>query len=301
MTIPFEAYRSIIPDFSLFKEALHRPLPTHLRLNPIKTDLDSLITKLEKMGIRIERSTNDSDILYKAAELKSPGRLMEYSLGYIHPQALTSCLAAIALSPKKNAYVLDMCASPGGKTSHLAQLLQNSGLIVANELYPSRQVPLGHTLNRLGIVNTVITGYQAQQFPLNQKFDYILADVPCSAEGKFRKLNDDYVYTERNSKRQLPVLQKKIVLRGYDLLKVGGEMLYATCTYNPEENESVIDFLLKHRDVALLPIELKTKHEPGIVQWRKKEYDRKLRLATRYYPHQTDSVGFFMAKIVRKG
>jgi NOL1/NOP2/sun family putative RNA methylase len=260
-----------------------------------------LITTLENKGIRIERSTNDSDMLYKAPGLKSPGRLMEYSLGHIHSQALTSCLAAIALSPKKHAYVLDMCASPGGKTSHLAQLLQNSGLIVANELYPSRQIPLGHTLNRLGIVNTVITGYQAQQFPLNQKFDYILADVPCSAEGKFRKLNDDYVYKERNSKRQLPVLQKKIVLRGYDLLKVGGEMLYATCTYNPEENESVIDFLLKHRDVTLLPIELKTKHEPGIVQWRKKKYDRKLRLATRYYPHQTDSVGFFMARIVRKG
>jgi NOL1/NOP2/sun family putative RNA methylase len=297
----FDTYREFIPDFSLFQESLLRASPTHLRINTLKTDSQSLLRRLRGRGIRLEKSTDAHETLYVAPELASPGNLLEYFLGHIHPQALTSCLASIALAPKRGAYVLDLCAAPGGKSSHMAQLMDHSGLIVANEPYLNRRVPLGNTLDRLGVLNAVVTSYPAQEFPLKHHFDYIMADVPCSGEGIFRRLKEGQTYLENRKKAKLPDLQKKIILRGFDLLKERGEMIYSTCTYNPEENEAVVQFLLARRDAELLPIRTGTDHEPGLAQWRNEKYDEQLERAARIYPHRVDSVGFFMARIGRRG
>jgi 16S rRNA C967 or C1407 C5-methylase (RsmB/RsmF family) len=197
-----------------------------------------------------------------------------------------------------------MCSSPGGKTTHIADIMRNTGLIIANELYPSRHIPLSDTVSRLGIINVVLTAYQAQEFPLRQKFDYILADVPCSGEGRFRinsrnkKKGFENVMTSQ--RQRLLDLQRKIIIRGFDLLSAKGNMLYSTCTYNPEENESVLNYLLRSRDAVLLPIDLDFNYEPGIIKWGEEVYDKQMELATRFYPHQTDSVGFFMARIGRR-
>jgi 16S rRNA C967 or C1407 C5-methylase (RsmB/RsmF family) len=220
-------------------------------------------------------------------------------LGYIHPQALTSCLAAMVLSPRPDTYLLDMCAAPGGKSAHCAELMHNTGLMVANDLYATRHTALGHTLSRLGVLNSLITGYQAQQFPMKHRFDYVLADVPCSGEGRFRKTRADAAFREYKGRDKLNQVQRSILLRGFDLLKEGGEMLYSTCTYNPEENESVVDYLIQQRGATLSPIRLNAAVEPGILKWKDQHYDRQLALAVRLYPHRIDSVGFFMAKIVK--
>jgi NOL1/NOP2/sun family putative RNA methylase len=297
----FQSYREIIPEFSQFQESLRRPLLSHLRVNRLKVKPDLLVKRLTEKGIDIKRASEGDETLLWAPDLKSPGNLLEYFLGYIHPQALTSCLVSIVLSPRPDSYVLDMCASPGGKTSHMAQLMDNTGLIIANELYPSRHIPLGHTLARLGVLNAVFTGYQAQEFPLKeQRFDHILADVPCSGEGRFRITGEHSRSRKGKGKAKLFELQKKIILRGFDLLKDKGEMVYATCTYNPEENESVVNFLLKNREAELLPVNIGINHEPGLSKWRKERYDEQLRRAVRVYPHHVDSVGFFMAKIGRR-
>ena len=293
----FECYSEIIPAFYKFQESIQNPILNHIRVNRLKVEPNTVVESLKEKGDYLEKTSEKHDTLYFAPTLKSPGNLLEYYLGHIHPQALTSCLASMALSPRENSYVLDMCAAPGGKTSHLAQLMNNTGLIVANELYPSRHIPLGHTLDRLGVLNTVITGYQAQEFPMKQRFDYILADVPCSCEGRFRKLKGDSVYRETSGKARLPDLQKRIILRAFDLLKEKGEMLYATCTYNPEENEAVVNFLLKKRDAVLLPLHIGFHSEPGILEWRNETYDKQFKKAARFYPHRINSVGFFMAKI----
>ena len=300
MTGLFEAYSEIIPEFSLFQESLQRPIPTHIRINCLLIEPVSLIHLLEEKGIQPIQSSQRYDNLFFAPGLASPGNLLEYFLGYIHPQALTSAIAYIALAPKENSYLLDMCAAPGGKSAHCAQLMNNTGLIVSNDLYVNRHISLGHTLSRLGVMNAVVTGYQAQEFPLKQRFDYVLADVPCSCEGNFRKTRDTSSYRENKGKENLPDLQKKIILRGFDLLQENGQMLYATCTYNPEENESVVDLLLKERDAELLPIDAGFDFEPGITEWKDKRYDKRLKNAVRFYPHRLDSVGFFMARIGRR-
>ena len=296
----FEEYAEIIPDFSLFQESLNAPLPPHLRINTLLVEPGAAAGLLREKGIRLTRSSPGYDTLYGAPGLASPGNLLEYYLGYIHPQALTSALASIVLGPREDSSLLDMCAAPGGKSAHCAQLMNNTGLIVSNDLYPSRHVSLGHTLSRLGVLNTVVTGYQAQEFPLKQRFDYVLADVPCSCEGKFRKRSDTDCYRETRGKERLPDLQKRIVLRGFDLLAEGGRMLYSTCTYNPEENESVVNTLLRERNADLLPIDAGPGAEPGITEWRGEKYDKRLRNTVRFYPHRLDSVGFFMARIGRK-
>jgi len=296
----FEEYSEFIPDFPLFQERIRKPFIPHLRVNRIRIEPDPLLALLVEKGILLKRTSKRDDSLFIAPEIKSTGNLLEYFAGYIHPQALTSCLASLALSPGEDSYVLDMCAAPGGKTSHLAQLMGNTGIIVANELYPSRHPGLGHTLSRLGVINAVVTGYQAQQFPLKQRFDFVLADVPCSGEGRFRKIEKSFAYDVRRSKETLPDLQKKIILRGFDLLKEEGQMIYSTCTYNPEENECVINHLLNERDAVLLPIDVGAEYEPGISKWKQETYGERLKSAARFYPHRIDSVGFFMARIGRR-
>jgi tRNA (cytosine49-C5)-methyltransferase len=247
----------------------------------------------------VEKAVPGEESLLQLPEVLNPGRLPEYFWGHIHPQALTSCLASLALRPGKESFVLDLCAAPGGKTAHLSEMMSNTGLVVANELYSTRRIPLGQTLARLGVLNAVITGYQAQEFPLRHGFDFVLADVPCSGEGRFRAWSESSWYEVKESKHTIHQLQKRIIIRAFDLLKEGGEMVYSTCTYDPSENEAVVQFLLENREAELLPVHLKVQAEPGIRSWKGEVYDRRMERAARFYPHRVNSVGFFMARIGR--
>lgn len=301
MDIPFESYKEIIPDYEDFLESIQKPLPVHLRINRLKAEPRAALESLQQRGVVLHRSIPGNDDLFVAENLRSPGNLVEYFRGFIHPQALTSCLAPLVLAPEAGSYVLDMCASPGGKTSQIAQLMQNTGVVIANELYPERHIPLAHTLARLGVLNSLMTAYQAQEFPLRDGFDFILADVPCSGEGRFRDSDGTFPVHGKNwENRRLPEVQKRIILRGFDLLKTGGVMVYATCTYNPEENESVVDFLLKNRDAEVLEIDPVLPCEPGITNWKTASYEKDIRRCIRLYPHQINSVGFFIARIGRR-
>ena len=298
----FENYKDIIPDFQNFQDALHEPFPVHLRVNRIKIEPYDLVSRLSEKGIRLKEMVCPDNTMFEAPGLRSPGNLLEYYAGYIHSQAYTSCLASNALSPKPGSYILDMCASPGGKTAHLAQLIDQRGLIVANELYPSRYAALSHTLSRLGVNSCILTGYQAQEFPLKHQFDYILADVPCSGEGRLRLIREELAYKKGSNhvSSKLLAVQKKIIIRGYDLLKPGGVMLYSTCTYSPEENEEAVQFLLENRDAEILNIDLELDYEPGITCWGDKIYEQQLNRTARFYPHKFNSVGFFMARIGKR-
>jgi tRNA (cytosine49-C5)-methyltransferase len=293
----FEQYSDFIPDFDSFQQSILKPLPTHVRVNTVKANPGQVVSSLTQKGALLQKSLTSDDTLYTVGNLASPGNALEYFMGHIHPQALTSCLVSLALHPEPDSLVLDLCAAPGGKTSHLAQLMGNTGLIVANELYRNRHIPLGNTLTRLGVLNAVVTAYQAQEFPLKQQFDFVVADVPCSGEGRFRKIRSDFAYRETKEKDLLPELQKKILLRGYQLLQPGGKMVYATCTYNPAENEAVVAHLLHECDADLFPLDIDLPFEPGLSGWRNETYGEELGRTVRFYPHRVDSVGFFLAGI----
>jgi tRNA (cytosine49-C5)-methyltransferase len=301
MLSPFDSYREIIPDYKKFLEALHHPMPTYLRVNLLKTEVAPVVEKMNDRGITLVALTERDPSLFLAPDPGLRGNLLDHVLGHIHFQALTSCLTSLVLSPRPESLVLDLCASPGGKSSHMAQLMDNTGVIVANEPDLRRQVPLSYNLSRLGVLNTIITRYQAQEFTLRQKFEYVLADVPCSAEGRFRFPGKTMWYGEPKRAEKILELQKRIILRAFDLLKNGGVMVYSTCTYNPLENEGIVDSLLKKRKGAeLLPIECGFPYASGVLSWNREVYAKELQKAARFYPHQLDSVGFFVAKISRR-
>ncbi|MBW1980234.1 MAG: RsmB/NOP family class I SAM-dependent RNA methyltransferase [Deltaproteobacteria bacterium] len=292
----FAAYQGIIPDYAAFCRRVCQPLPLYLRINTLKTTVGAARSRLEQRGVLLE-PVAELAFLFKAAGVEQPGHLFEFALGHIHSQTYTSALAAVVLEAAAGHVVLDLCASPGSKTTLLAQLMGNRGLIVANDKSTARLVALRSNLKRLGVANTITTRYGGQHFPGRCKFDRILVDVPCSAEGSLRLTSTGKLPRRQRRISRLPSLQKQLLVRAFDLLKPQGILLYSTCTYNPDENESVVQFLLENRPAVILPIRLAVPHAPGLSCWRALNYETSLKECWRFYPHQVDSVGFFMAKI----
>ncbi len=292
----FATYADFIPAFPKFCETLQRAPACCVRVNTLRITPARVKTRLEAQGYRVMHSVFAPELLL-VKNLPRPGTLQEALLGYYHPQALTSALASLVLAPQPGERVCDLCAAPGSKTSHMAQLMHDQGLIVANDRHDKRLSILEHNLKRLGISNVVTTCYTGQNFPLRCKFDRVLVDAPCSGEGNYRWDDHGRLLHYRRSEGDLPHLQKQLLLRGFDLLAHEGSLLYATCTYNPEENEAVVQYLLEQRSAILQPITLELPHRPGLRQWRTQTYDPSMERCWRLYPHDINSVGFFLASI----
>jgi NOL1/NOP2/sun family putative RNA methylase len=294
----FEEYKDFIPDFGAFLSILSQPHKRAIRINTLKTSVKVCKARLERSGA-ILRCCGVSPHFYVLENLPYPGNTLEFSLGYFHTQALSSALAVLALDPQPEERILDLCAAPGSKTSYLAQLMENRGLIVANEKNPGRIAGLQYNLARLGVTNVVVTKYPGEGFPPEPLWDRVLVDAPCSGEGRHRSYQRAPLSFSDRVRKHIPHLQKRLLLAGFDRLKPGGMLLYSTCTYNPLENEAVVAHLLAHRPARLLPITLELQLEQGLTCWRDMNYGPQLKLCRRLYPHRVDSVGFFMAKVVK--
>ena len=290
----FSAYGDIIPAFSDFCEALHTQEPRCLRVNTLRVEPAQVQASLEQQGYGVRLVPFAPELLL-VEPLSHPGSLRETLLGYCHSQALTSAVASIVLAPEAGERVCDLCAAPGSKTTHMAQLMRDQGIIVANDRHAKRLSMLEYNAKHLGITNVVTTCYAGQNFPLRCKFDRVLVDAPCSGEGTYRWDAHGRLLHYRRSEGDLPRLQRQLLLRGFDLLAAGGTLLYATCTYNPEENEAVVQTLLESRPARLQRIALDVAHCPGLRQWGAHVYEPSMEHCWRLYPHQTRSVGFFLA------
>lgn len=293
----FAPYQSFIPDFAAFRAALQAPVQCCLRVNTLRISPAALQERLVRQGLQVSTCAVLPDLLL-VDNLSQPGSLPEALMGYYQPQALTSALASHLVAPQPGERLCDLCAAPGSKATHLAQLMHNQGLIVANELRSKRLYMLEYNLKRLGISNVVTTVYPGQHFPLRQKFDRVLVDAPCSGEGNYRWDTQGRLLHARRLSGRLPPLQTALLVRGFDLLTPGGHLIYATCTYNPEENEAVVQALLEQRpDAALEPFSLPYPHHGGLQHWKGTTYDASMAYCWRLYPHDTRSVGFFLAHI----
>lgn len=288
-----------MPDFFAFCQALTTPRTCCLRVNTLRTTPEHVRVRLEAQGYEVSATPLAAD-LFLVPALTHPGRLQEALAGYYYPQALTSAVASLALAPQPEELVCDLCAAPGSKTSHMAQLMHNRGLIVANEPVHERLAMLAYNLKHLGVSNVVTTRYTGQNFPKREKFQRVLVDAPCSGEGNYRwdiQGRQRHMRRSKNTPADLPRLQQQLLIRGFDLLEPGGQLLYATCTYNPEENEAVVQTLLEQRPARVQPITLPIPHSPGLQHWRDRTYDASMQHCWRLYPHHTGSVGFFLASI----
>lgn len=322
---PFlERMRALLGDeYDKFMKSLGDKPFNSIRVNELKISPEELKERLEEKGwkinspikshpeiIVIEGKYADNDAVKRgdiiSLEPGEIGRTLEHLLGYYYVQEISSMLPVIALNPKPEERVLDLCASPGSKTTQIASLMKNMGLVIANEVNFGRMKVLSSNLERCGVGNAIITRADGavlcdRLFEEGFMFDRILVDAPCSGEGTIRTSPRTAEMWNYNGIKKMSYIQKRLLSSAIKLLKVGGELVYSTCTFAPEEDEEVIDFILSQfRDeIKIESINLPVKCRKGILKWQDKEFNKEVAKSCRVYPFDDNTEGFFIAKFRR--
>lgn len=294
---PFERYRPLIDDWPRFLEACSRPLPTVIWTNQLRVAPSALVERL-----RQEQVTCEPVAWYKGAFRiaghTNPGATLSYLAGLYHIQEEVSLLPIHLLDPEPGQRVLDLCAAPGGKTLQSAVRLENRGTIVANDRSGTRLNVLRTSSYRLGLTNVSTTAGDAATFagPAGW-FDCVIADVPCSCEGTSRKHRSVVDRSSTSQSTALAQKQRAILNRAIKMCRPGGRIVYATCTYAPEENECVVNAVLQDApSVRILPLpSLGLQTTPGITEWSGVRLHPDLRHTIRVWPHHNDTGGFYVA------
>jgi ribosomal RNA methyltransferase Nop2 len=290
-----------------FFEANETQRPVVIRTNTLRTHRRDLAQALINRGVTLEPVGKWSKIGLQVFESAVPlGATPEYLAGHYILQAASSFLPVMALAPQENERVLDMAAAPGGKTTHIAALMKNTGCIFANDSNKSRAKGLIGNIHRLGAKNTIVCNYDAREFPkVIGGFDRVLLDAPCSGTGVIAK--DASVKTNKTEKDflMLPHLQKQLLLAAIDSVdhasKTGGYLVYSTCSVTVEENEQVVQYALTKRpNVKLVETGLVFGKE-GFTSYMGKSFDKSLKMTRRYYPHAYNVDGFFVSKFKKTG
>ena len=235
---------------SLMKSG-NEPPDLCVRINTLKTTKEEFIKKLDLLGITYKETpyTDCGLYLFGATEQKRKS-----ISGLFTVQDQSSQLAALALKPDAGDFVLDLCSAPGGKTTHIAELMKNEGKILASDIYQSRLKSVDFLADGLGIdiIKTYPHDATVVDSELIGKADKILADVPCSGLGIIRRKPDIKYKENITDFSELNEIQLKILQTAYQYLKPGGAMVYSTCTINKGENIELIEkFLSAHPDMSL--------------------------------------------------
>jgi tRNA (cytosine49-C5)-methyltransferase len=291
---------STLTDWNEFKEYSLSFLRRSIRVNTLKITVKDLKKRLEKNWNlkQVPWCKEGFWIEHIKKERRDIGNLIEHSLGYFYTQEAASMLPPLVLDPKEDEIVLDMAASPGSKTTQIAAMMKNTGVLVANDYTTLRMKPLSINLQRCGVSNVVLTLMQGQWFK-DMQFDKILVDAPCSGTGTIRKSLKTLRIWNPNMVRRLAGTQKQLIDTAFKNLKENGTLVYSTCSLEPEENESVIDYLLiKYENAKVEEIKLKDiKRSEPILKFDGNEYNKEIKKCLRIWPQDNDTEGFFVAKI----
>lgn len=219
-------------------------------------------------------------------ECSAPGQIEEYRQGLISIQEKAAMLPVIALNPTKDDFVLDACAAPGMKTIQLSNLSKG---VLATELNSKRFLILKKTIHRFGLTNVEAKRIDFRNLKRNKRFDKVLLDVVCSSEGLIRKKREALVGWSGELVKKKAREQKHMILRAFDYLRVGGVMVYSTCSFAIEENEEVINHLLAQRKNAVIE-----KINLNNIKIRPNSFCKD---CVRLYPQDNDTQQFFLVKI----
>ena len=226
-------------------EAGNETAPLTVRLNWLKVMKKDLIDSLQKKGFEV----SEGNLCQNALNVKGTGLLDSelYKLGMFTPQDESSLLVAEKLDPQQGETIMDVCAAPGGKTTAIAERMNNTGRIIASDIYRRKLDLIDKDARRLGILNIETRSWDATRVDSSmvQKADRVLVDAPCSGLGVIRR-KPEIKYKEYNDDMELlPKKQLAILSASSAYVKPGGVLLYSTCTINPRENEQVVDTLLR--------------------------------------------------------
>jgi NOL1/NOP2/sun family putative RNA methylase len=293
-----ERYERLVDDAEAFRAACERPLPSVVRVNALRTTARRARRALDDEGIAHEPVDWHPGLLELDAQ---PGANWPYAHGWLHGQEEVSALPARVLDPAPGDRVWDACAAPGSKTTQLAALMDDRGLLVATDSNLGRVPALRSNAERLGVTNLAITTEDARNHSLKpfggESYDCALVDVPCSCEGTVRKNPGALDDWSVDQVRGIAGVQKGILRRAVQATRPGGTVVYSTCTFAPEENEAVLDHVLAAEPCRLTDLALPLDAAPGITEWEGDAYDPAVERARRLYPHQNDTGGFFCAKL----
>ncbi|MGF0111523.1 RsmF rRNA methyltransferase first C-terminal domain-containing protein [Streptococcus sp. SGI.013] len=246
------------------------------RINPLKANIKKFDTPINNMPWSYYG--------------KVSGKSSDHVTGLVYSQEPAAQMVAQVASPKKGMKVLDLAAAPGGKTTHLLSYLDNTGILVSNEINHKRSKILVENVERFGARNVVITNESATRlakvFP--NYFDLIVLDAPCSGEGMFRKDPAAIQYWNEDYPSQCAKVQQEILRDALDMLAPGGSIVYSTCTWSPEENEDIVRWLMEidhNLSLEMIP------KENGMVS------GINMPEVARMYPHCFKGEGQFVAKL----
>ena len=287
-------------EYNVFFSSLHHPATTGLRVNSLKIATNEFIQRSQLKLSPVPwcssgfiADSNDDETIHI-----SHGKHPYHSAGLYYLQEPSAMAAAETLAPQPGEKVLDLVAAPGGKATHLAMLMKNTGLLVANEIHPKRVWDLVENLERCGVTNAVVLNETPPRLAdhFSDYFDRVLLDAPCSGEGMFRKSEVARKEWKPELIHSCALRQSTILEQAARMVKPEGLIAYTTCTYSPEENEGVIDgFLSQHPEFDIITITHTTGFHSAKPEWIGLPPDDRINHAVRIWPHLSQGEGHFIA------
>lgn len=310
--------RMLKDEYPAFLDSYEKERYQALRVNTLKAERDDIFIK-SPFHLK-EISWENNGFYYEKEDY--PGKHPYHEAGVYYIQEPSAMAPAAYLGAKPGEKVLDLCAAPGGKSTQIAAAMGGEGLLVSNEIHPARAKILSENIERMGIMNALVTNESPQTLAkfFIQFFDRIMVDAPCSGEGMFRKNeNACEEWSLENvalcAKRQLEILECAA-----DMLRPGGRMVYSTCTFSPEENEGTISrFLHRHPEFHVVPVKRYEGMTAGRPEWipegtdgtavsgegRKnsdsEQIQKEIRDTIRLFPHRIRGEGHFVAVLEKEG
>lgn len=282
-------------ESAAFFQALKGNYQKGFRLNPKKTPSEEVLEKF----VSLKQPAPYSPVGYYG---EISGKTPLHPAGVVYSQEISAMLVAEVVGAKPGEKILDLCAAPGGKTTRLADGLKDTGLLVANEIFPKRAKILSENMERWGSTTTLVTNHAPHElvshFP--EFFDKILVDAPCSGEGMFQKEPAALTQWSEDYVQVCQTRQKEILESAVAMLVPGGELIYSTCTFSPEENEAIVGFLVEELGCEILPITLpeKTNVSGGRFDFYPLAGIEK---TVRLWPHLNAGAGHFVARLKKSG
>jgi 16S rRNA (cytosine1407-C5)-methyltransferase len=303
---PLERYCDLLSaaEFGRLLQTVRRPLPTAIRINTLKITVDQARRAWPAWyGWQVQ------PIPFCETGWRVTGgdtaKTLEHKMGFYYIQDAASMLPVEMFDFEQDApLVLDMAAAPGGNTTHLACRMGDRGLVVANDTNGARIPPLRAKLQDWGAINAAIANYPGERFGrwFPDAFDKVLLDAPCSGESLRTAERRKMQPVSAKERQALHWQQVELLVSAFQALKPGGEVIYATCSMAPEEDEAVLDALLNrypHQVVIETVDHLLPRPTPALAFDGERAFNPQIRRAVRLWPHVYDTSGFFAA-LVRK-
>lgn len=288
-------------EYNQFEEALDEERYYGLRVNTLKVSVQDF---LKISPFRLEPVLWTKDGFYYSKD-DTPGKDPYYHAGLYYIQEPSAMLPGEVIDAREGERILDLCAAPGGKSVQILAGLRGKGLLVSNDISPKRVKALVKNVELAGARNVVVTNDTPANLAkyFERYFDKILVDAPCSGEGMFRKNSDAVRSYSRYKNEECSRMQIEILEDADRMLREGGKLLYSTCTFDPLENEMIIDkFTSKHKEYKLLKIDRVAGIEKAMKEFYKKDIDENTDIenAVRLWPHKVRGEGHFVA-LLKKG